>query len=147
MDNRKLWKVVAVLALGGMADSLYLLLFQTRKVKRLACPIFDDGCEKVAGSSIAYPAGIPDAIFGVAGYGMAAGTALGILQTSGKTKKLLATAMIIESAVASGLSAFLTYAQPAKIGTWCFWCLISAAISTTMAPIAIFGASKTLREP
>ncbi|MBI2843276.1 MAG: vitamin K epoxide reductase family protein [Armatimonadetes bacterium] len=143
--NHKRWLWVLGLSIAGVLDSLYLLLFQTRKIEHLVCPIFGQGCERVASSPAAYPGGIPDAIFGVAGYGLAAVTAAAIPRTSGKVKKSLASAAVGGSIVALGLSAYLTYAQPQKTGAWCFWCLTSAAIAVVMAPLVISGARGILR--
>lgn len=142
----KVWPWVTGLAVGGALDSLYLLLFQTRKIDRLVCPVFGDGCEQVSGSPVAYPGGIPDAVFGVVGYSVAAAAAAAIPRTAGETRKSLAKAAIGGSVLAVGLSAYLTYAQPAKTGAWCFWCLTSAAISAVMAPLAVIGARGVLRE-
>ncbi|HOM73388.1 MAG TPA: vitamin K epoxide reductase family protein [Armatimonadota bacterium] len=145
MSIRNKWSWVAGLATAGVIDSLYLLLFQTKKIDRIICPIFGEGCERVSRHPIAYPRGIPDAIFGVAGYTAAAAIALAIPRTTGNTQKTLAAAAAGGSVLAAGLSAFLTYAQPTKTGAWCFWCLVSAIISTTMAPIAISGSIEILR--
>ncbi|MEN6520589.1 MAG: vitamin K epoxide reductase family protein [Armatimonadota bacterium] len=146
MAKGKEWPIVTGLAISGILDSLYLLLFQTKKIEHLVCPVFDGGCEQVAASDAAFPGGVPDAIYGVAGYSAAAGTAIAIPRTSGRVQKWLAGAMIGGSLLAVGLSAYLTYAQPKKTGAWCFWCLTSAVVSSLMAPIAISGASRVLRE-
>jgi uncharacterized membrane protein len=121
-------------------------MFQTGKIEHLACPVFRGGCEVVASSPVAYPRGIPDAIFGVIGYAAAATTALAIPRTRGKTRKTLAAVAVAGSIGALGISAFLTYAQPTFAGAWCFWCLTSAFISSTMALSAIYGASAILKD-
>lgn len=146
MKTDKLWHWVTGLAIAGMLDSLYLLLFQTGRLRRLVCPIFGEGCEQVVGSPAAYPGGVPDAVLGVAGYTVAAATALAIPRAVGKTKKRLATAAIAGSLAAIALSGYLTYAQPKKTGAWCFWCLASAGISAAMASVALCGAREILRE-
>jgi uncharacterized membrane protein len=146
MMSQKNWFWVAGLAAGGVIDSAYLLLYQLGRIRRLVCPIFGSGCEKVAGSQIAFPAGIPDAIFGVAGYTAAGITAAAIPKTSGETKKTLAKLVIGGSIVAVGVSAYLTYAQRTKTHAWCFWCLTSAAISTAIASLAIPSARNILQE-
>jgi uncharacterized membrane protein len=144
--NRKRWFLIAGLALGGVIDSLYLFLYQIGKIRRLVCPVFGEGCEKVTGSPIAYPAGVPDAIFGVVGYTAAGVTAAAIPKTSGKTRKNLAKAAIGGSVAAVGISAYLTYAQRTKIHAWCFWCLTSAVTSTAIALLAVPSARKILQE-
>lgn len=144
-DDRK-WYWVTALAACGLLDSVYLLLYQTRKIKHLVCPVFNGGCEQVVGSPVAYLRGIPDAIFGVAGYATAAAVAAAIPGTRGRARKSLARAAIGGSLVAAGLSAYLTYSQPTKTGAWCFWCLTSAGLSAVMTPLAISGAREILRE-
>ena len=146
MADEREWHWVTGLAAAGAVDSLYLLLFQTGKVKHLVCPIFDGGCDQVVGSPHAFPAGIPDAAFGLAGYTAAGVAAAAIPKTSGRAKKALAKAALAGSAGAIGLSAYLTYAQPKKTGAWCSWCLLSAAISAAIAGLSISGARRILRE-
>jgi uncharacterized membrane protein len=146
MKNGREWSWFTRLAAFGALDSLYLLLFQTGKVKHLVCPIFGDGCEQVASSPVAYPSGIPDAVFGVAGYSTAAVASVALQNTEGRTRKTLAGAVIGGLAAAVGLSAFLTYAQPKRTGAWCFWCLASAVTSVTMAAVATSGTLKVLRD-
>lgn len=145
MSSHKPWPLVIGLAVLGLADSIYLLLFQIRKVDKIACPVFKGGCEQVSLSPAAFPGGIPEATFGVIGYSIAALTAFAIILTKGKVKKLMAAAAIFEATFALGLSAYLTYAQPVKTGAWCFWCLTSATISVIMGTTAIIGAKKVLR--
>ena len=146
MSDEKEWPWVMGLAAAGALDSLYLLLFQTGKVKRLVCPAFGSGCEQVAGSPHAFPARIPDAVFGVAGYTAAGLTAAAISRTTGEARRTLAKTALAGSAAALGLSAYLTYAQPKRTGAWCFWCLLSAVTSAAMAAVSISGARKVLRQ-
>lgn len=138
------WPWVMGLSVCGVADSLYLLLYQTHRIDHLVCPIFGDGCDKVVGSPEAYPAGIPDAIFGVAGYASAGLTAAAMTKARGRTRRELAIASVIGALGALGLSAYLTYAQPKKTGAWCTWCLLSAGISSAMAIVTLSGARKSL---
>lgn len=146
MKGDRAWYAISGLAILGMLDSLYLLLFQTRQVEDLVCPVFGESCEQVANSPAAYRGGIPDAAFGVAGYALAALTAAAIPHTGGRARKTLAAAATCGSVGAAGLSIFLIYAQPVKTGAWCFWCLVSAGISLTMAPLAVSAARRVLRE-
>ena len=146
MRTNRLWYLTAGLASVGLADSIYLYMFQTRRVENLVCPIFKGGCEQVAGSSFAYPAGIPDAIFGIAGYGLALLTAMVIPHMHGRIKKGLVVAMSFGTIGATVLSAYLVYTQDTQIGAWCFWCLTSATVAFAMAIIAIIAARKALRE-
>ena len=142
--NQKEWPWVMGLSAFGALDSLYLLLFQTKKIDHLVCPIFGDGCEKVVGSPVAFQAGIPDAVFGLAGYSVAGLTAAALNRASGEANRTLAGVSIVGAVGALGLASYLTYAQPKKTGDWCFWCLLSAAISSALAIVTLSGARKTL---
>lgn len=146
LRGNRAWHIILGLALLGIADSTYLLLFQTRKVESLVCPVFGGGCEAVSRSPMAYPAGIPDAIFGVIGYSLAALTAAAIPLAVGKAKKWLAVAAMVGTVGAACLSGYLVYAQSTLVGNWCFWCLMSAMISMTMAPVAVIGGRQLFRE-
>ncbi len=145
LDERKVWPWVSMLGVAGLADSVYLLLFQTGRLRHIVCPVFDGGCEQVLGSPAARQGGIPNSAFGVAGYTAAALASAALPRTSGGTKRTLAKVAIVGSVAALGLSALLTYAQPRKTGAWCFWCLASAGISAAAAALAISGAASGLR--
>ncbi len=144
--KQRVWNLTLGLAGAGLVDSLYLLLFQTGKIEHLACPVFRGGCETVASSAVAYPRGIPDAVFGVIGYSAAALTAFAIPRSGGRVRRTLAGFAVAGSIGALAISAFLTYAQPKLTGAWCFWCLSSAVISSAMAFTAIYGASIILKD-
>lgn len=131
--NRR--RAISALCVAGMADSTYLFLFQTETILHLACPFFGPGCERISSSKTAHPFGIPDAIFGVAGYAaMLAVTRMGG-RTRSQTQPLLPLLAYAGGTLAFGTSLYLTWRQREEFHTFCFWCLISAAISTTIYPL------------
>ena len=120
-----------------MADSAYLLLFQTGKIRHLWCPGFGRACERIAASPKAFQAGIPDALFGVAGYAALLGLALAGGRERYRTRPALPLLMGGSAVVGVGLSALLTYVQKKEFDDFCVWCLISAALSASMVPLAL----------
>lgn len=132
--NRK-W--IAVLSALGLLDSGYLFLYQTGKVKHLWCPGLGGACDRIASSPKAYQGRIPDSLLGAAGYAALLGLALAGNKERYRTRPLLPRLMGGGTLVAFGLSALLTYVQKKEFDDFCFWCLVSAAISTLTFPLAM----------
>jgi len=128
---------IAVLSALGLADSAYLLLFQTGRVKHLWCPGFGKACERIAGSRKAFQGGIPDALLGAAGYAALMGLALAGEKDRYRTRPLLPLLMGGGTLAALGLSALLTYVQKKEFDDFCVWCLISATLATLTVPLAV----------
>ncbi|MBI1956520.1 MAG: hypothetical protein HYS38_09015 [Acidobacteria bacterium] len=132
--NRK-W--IAVLSALGLLDSGYLFLYQTGKVKHLWCPGFGHACDRIVASPKAYQGRIPDSLLGAAGYAALLGLALAGDKERYRTRPLLPRLMGGGTLAAFGLSALLTYVQKKEFDDFCFWCLVSAAISTLTVPLAM----------
>lgn len=131
--NRR--RAISALCVAGIADSGYVLLFQTGTIRHLACPFFGSGCERISSSKTAHPFGVPDAILGVAGY-----TAMLLVTEFGgrarsRTQPILPILAFCGGTIAFGTSLYLTWRQRAEFHTFCFWCLTSAAISTALYPL------------
>ena len=126
----KLPLAAAVVALGGLVDSVYLTLHHLTS-EPVPCSIIA-GCETVLTSKYAEVGGIPLAAFGAAAYFIA--FALAILSAFGNrpTWKLFGVQVVI-MAVFTG---WLLYLQAVVIGAFCQFCLISAL--TTFGMLAIF---------
>lgn len=124
------WALIGFLSLFGILVSTYLFLFQTRKVKSLACPFFGKGCETVTTSPKAFTRRIPNSLVGMIGYSSLLGISILGLQPNKKRQPALAKATLGASLFSVGVSALATYEQAAKLKTWCFWCLTSAAVSS-----------------
>lgn len=137
---RKLPLAAGVVALVGLADSVYLSV-KHFTAEPVPCSLVE-GCEKVLTSPYAEVAGVPIAAAGAAGYFVA--FALAVLAAYGDERMWkifggLATLM-------AGFSLWLIYLQVFVIGAFCQFCLISAATSLTLFLIfiaAVFTGRKT----
>lgn len=131
---RKLPLVAGVVALVGLADSVYLSV-KHFTAEPVPCSLVE-GCEKVLTSPYAEVAGVPIAAAGAAAYFVA--FALAVLAAYGDERMWkifggLATLM-------AGFSLWLIYLQAFVIGAFCQFCLISAASSLTLFLIFIASA-------
>lgn len=135
----KLPLLAAVVALIGLADSIYLTIkhFTGEKVP---CSIVE-GCEQVLSSSYAEIAGVPLAIFGAAAYFIA--FSLAILAAYGNRSAW--TLFGVQTAVMAVFTAWLVYLQAFVIEAFCQFCLVSAATTFTLLTIFIVTKFSRLR--
>lgn len=135
----KLPLLAAVVALIGLADSIYLTIkhFTGEKVP---CSIVK-GCEQVLSSSYAEIAGVPLAIFGAAAYFIA--FSLAILAAYGNRSAW--TLLGVQTAVMAVFTAWLVYLQAFVIEAFCQFCLVSAATTFTLLTIFIVTKFSRLR--
>jgi uncharacterized membrane protein len=118
------------LALGVAAASaaamFYVGLYQSRAVRRLWCPLFKKGCEAVADASFAKPFGIPD------GY-LAAGLYVAmILLLLGPVEKNWLWSLLLILALLATLANFLGVRDMANLGSFCFYCVTTTALSPVL---------------
>lgn len=133
----KLPLLAAVVALIGVADSIYLTIHHYTGEK-VPCSIVE-GCEQVLTSSYAEVAGYPLAAFGAMAYFVA--FSLGILAAFGN--RLMWTLFTIQTVLMMIFTVWLVYLQASVIGAFCQFCLLSAATTLTLFIIALV--SKFLR--
>jgi uncharacterized membrane protein len=126
--------LVAVAAVSALA-MLYVGLFQIGWVARLACPAFGSGCESVALAPFSRPYGIADGLLGAVVCGVLCALAL-------VRRREAAAALIGVSAVWVILN-LLSLAEMQKLGAFCFWCTLAAALSVPLLALAMISA----REP
>ena len=133
----KLPAAAALVALAGLADSIYLTVHHYT-AEPVPCSIIT-GCEQVLTSSYAELYGIPTAAFGVAAYLTA--FVLAFLSALGnrQTWSLFGAVVVVMTI----FTAWLIYLQAVVIEAFCQFCLISAA--TTLTLLLIFIASKFVR--
>ena len=124
--TRKLPVVASLLALVGLADSVYLTVHHFT-AEPVPCSIVE-GCETVLTSSYAEIAGIPLAAFGALAYFIA--FSLAILTVFGSRSMWLPFG--IQSFIMAAVSVYLIYLQGFVIGAFCQFCLISAATSLSL---------------
>jgi uncharacterized membrane protein len=122
----KIRAAAAVVALVGLADSVYLTVHHFTS-EPVPCSLIE-GCEQVLTSPYAEIGGVPLAAFGAVAYFVA--FSLALLATYGDDRmwKLFG----LQSIVMSAMSAWLIYVQAALIGAFCQFCLLSAVSSFTL---------------
>ncbi len=129
MTDRRLRRVIAVLALVGVGIAGYLTWVHYAGDRPLC--LTGGGCEKVQTSEWSKLAGVPVALIGLIGY-------LSILLSllvRGELGKLLGAGMAL---IGFGFSAYLTYRELFTIEAICQWCVASAAVMTLIALAAVW---------
>lgn len=128
---RKIYAVAAVLSLLGLADALYLTIEHVTG-QSVRCTLIS-GCSEVLSSPYAVVAGVPLAGIGAAAYfsvfSLATLAAFGY-QFAAKLLVALVTAMFL-------VSLWLVYLQAFVIREFCQYCLLSAAITTSLLVVVI----------
>lgn len=124
--TQKLPVVAALLALLGLADSVYLTVHHYT-AEPVPCSIVE-GCETVLTSAYAEVAGVPLAAFGALAYFLA--FSLAILAAYGNRSMWMLFG--VQSFIMAAVSVYLIYLQGFVIGAFCQFCLVSAATSITL---------------
>lgn len=127
----KLPILAAVVALLGLADSVYLTI-QHFTDEPVPCTLIS-GCEKVLTSQYAEMFGIPTAAFGAAAYFLA--FSLAVLAAYGNRSMWTAFGALV--GIMTAFTIYLIYLQAFVIGAFCQFCLISAASTLTLFIIFI----------
>jgi uncharacterized membrane protein len=122
---RKLPLAASLVALVGLADSIYLTVHHYT-AELIPCGEGFD-CGAVLTSSYSEIAGIPLAAFGAVAYFLA--FSLALLTAFGRDLWRLFGLLTI---VMAAFSVYLIYVQYALIHAWCQFCLISAATTFTL---------------
>lgn len=128
---------LAALSVVGFLDALYMLAYHEGLIDRLVCPFFGEGCERVGRSPHAVHFGLPNALVGALGYAVMATLAVALGDRPARQRPYPALALGATAGAAAAASAVLTYEQPARVGAWCFWCLLSAALNAAILPLAL----------
>ncbi len=131
--GRALWIyfAAAALALGGLADAIYLTVKHLTG-ESLRCTI-SGGCNEVLGSAYASIGGIPLATFGAVAYFMV--FSLSTLAAFGynRAAKLLSPLVMLMLVV----TLWLLYVQAFVLHKFCEYCLLSAAVTFSLAAIVM----------
>lgn len=134
----KLYLTAAVVALIGLADAIYLTVEHVTG-QSVRCTIVA-GCSEVLSSQYAVVAGVPLAAIGAAAYFTV--FSLAILAAFGyRFAGTLLTPFVLLMFL---VSLWLFYLQAFVIHAFCQFCLLSAAVTTALAVIALF-ARRTAR--
>jgi len=123
--------LAAVIALIGLADSIYLTI-KHYTGEAVPCSVVE-GCEQVLTSSYAEVAGFPLAAFGAIAYFIA--FALAILAAFGN--RLMWRLFSVQVVFMMVFTIWLFYLQAFVIGAFCQFCLLSAATTLVLFLIAL----------
>jgi uncharacterized membrane protein len=135
--RKRAW--IAALGLVGMGEALYMLAYTVGWIDHLWCPLFGSGCDRVGRSKQATHFGVPNSAAGAAYYATTATLALL------PRKRLPAVTLGATSALAVAASAYLVWAQAARVKAFCFWCLTSSGINASLALLTIPDAIRALK--
>lgn len=128
-------------AFGGFLLAFYIHHKKSKK-EVMACPL-DSNCETVIYSPHARFFGIPVEALGMLYYaGIAIGYAAFLVLPRLATPSALLF-VFLSSAAALLFSLYLTFLQAFVIKEWCTWCLGSAALTTIIFALSIFGTSSS----
>ncbi len=109
---------------------LYVGAYQIRAVEHLSCPLLKHGCEAVADAPFARPFGIPDGLLAAGMYGL-----LLVLTLPGPEigwVRYAIRALAIAAALANVMGVF----DMARFGAYCFYCLLTTALSPALVWLA-----------
>lgn len=121
--------LIAVSAASALA-MLYVGAYQIRAVEHLSCPLLKHGCEAVADAPFARPFGIPDGLLAAGMYGL-----LLVLTLPGPEigwVRYAIRALAIAAALANVMGVF----DMARFGAYCFYCLLTTALSPALVWLA-----------
>jgi len=127
--------IVAALSLAGIFIGVYLTLYKLGIIGELSCSV--GSCETVNTSKWAVFLGFPVAAWGVFFYLDV--FALALVGTMARFEKapIISWLLVVWSGIGFLFSAWLTYLELAVIHAICIWCVISAALVTTILVLSL----------
>ena len=137
----KLHALVACLAVAGLADSIYLTV--THLTGEDVTCVASHGCSVVLSSSYATVGTIPLGAFGVLAYFTA--FSLAILAAFGYQSVVILLRFVVSCMFLATL--WLFYVQAFILHAFCDFCLLSAALTTTISIIVLAGYLMAKRRP
>jgi uncharacterized membrane protein len=123
------YAIAALLALVGIADAIYLTI-EHLTGQSLRCTI-TSGCDEVLGSPYASIRGVPLAAFGALAYF----TVFSLATLAAFGYESLKTPLRILVALMFLMALWLLYLQAFVIRAFCQYCLLSAAITISLAAV------------
>ncbi len=131
---RSTWLPSVILALIGLADSLYLTYVKVTNQLALCGNLGD--CESVNNSVYSEIGGIPIALLGAGAY-LAILLALYVQRTSAEWYETAVLAVFGLSLVGVIYSAYLTYIEIAVLRAICPYCVVSAIVLVALLGLSI----------
>ena len=137
---------VAVLALGGLLVSTYLLLYKLGVIGSMVCGAANE-CERVQASVYSRFLGLPVAAYGVVGYLVLLGIALRGVQESQVERPGATRWLAGLSALGVIFSLYLLYLELFVIHAICRWCSVSGILILAICVVSIGGLTGASRAP
>ena len=124
---------IAILAAAGTLIASYLALYQWRLVDSIWDPVFGEGSQRVLDSQVSHSMRgwlrIPDAALGAIGYLSEVVYCLVGSTRRWQYRPWMVVLFGIDVIPLGLVSAILVVLQGIAVGSWCFLCLVTAAIS------------------
>ena len=131
---RRLYLVIAILAVLGVALSSVSLDLHYRKSKTSFCDFGESfNCDLVNRSEYSTVAGVPVALIGVLGY-----MALMAFATFYRDKAETPGILLVGSLGGLGFALYLTYLEKYVLFAWCILCLSSLAVIFAITVVSVF---------
>ena len=131
---RRLYLVIAILAVLGVALSSVSLDLHYRKSKTSFCDFGESfNCDLVNRSEYSTVAGVPVALIGVLGY-----MALLAFATLYRDKAETPGILLVGSLGGLGFALYLTYLEKYVLFAWCILCLSSLAVIFAITVVSVF---------
>jgi uncharacterized membrane protein len=138
---RRLYLVIAILAVVGVALSSVSLDLHYRKSKTSFCDFGESfNCDLVNRSEYSTVAGVPVALIGVLGY-----LALLAFATFYRDKAETPGILLVGSSGGLGFALYLTYVEKYILFAWCILCLSSLAVIFVITLLSVLLFVKSLR--
>jgi uncharacterized membrane protein len=122
--------LIALSAASAVA-MLYVGAYQIRAIEHMSCPLLKHGCEAVADAPFARPFGIPDGFIAAVMYGL-----LMLLALLGP-QMLWARYALRSLAVLAVMANVLGVFDMARLGSYCFYCLLTTILSPALLWMAL----------
>ena len=120
-----------VLSAASALAMLYVGAYQIRAIEHMSCPLLKGGCESVADAPFARPFGIPDGFIAAAIYGLL--ILLALLGHQMVWVRYSVRALALLAVVTNVLGVF----DMARLGAWCFYCLLTTVLSPVLLWMAL----------
>jgi uncharacterized membrane protein len=122
--------LIGLSAVSALA-MLYVGAYQIRAIEHMSCPLLKHGCEAVADAPFARPFGIPDGFIASGMYGLM------ILLALVGPQMIWVRYSVRTLAVLAMLANVLGVFDMARLGAYCFYCLVTTLLSPLLLWMAL----------
>ena len=140
--TRRVFLIIAVLALAGVVDSSVALRNHYAKSKTAYCDFGENfDCDVVNRSTYSVVMGVPVALIGIVGYAGLLGLAT-VYREKAETPFIL----LIAAVAGLGFAIYLTYIEAYVLATWCVLCLGSLGLIVVITALSSWVVAGSLRQ-